>query len=310
MQKCAKTLEGTCSILFEPERTVFSLQCPAMPCPAELKREDSMPKLEFQCPRNTWGIGLDDSKIQRKLLHRMFQMAGVMIDRIKVFGEDEKEILQFQDFMIEFIDSNSSDYFFLIIDENLDMIGDETHYSTLSGSMCVQSIRRRLIPEHERQMLAVIRSANDSSHDNAVYISRAHGCLPKSPLKKEPFLETLAQLWSNRFDSDLENSFIVSRCDSRVMLDENTNDGFVQTSELMDTIQSIDRLAADFEIVPDSWQKILEKLHILKGDILTMEDTTAVNEAVETMNEMLQGIAVPDSFAEKWSSLRQAVLSL
>ena len=58
----------------------------------------------------------------------------------------------------------------LLVDENLDIVDEATNkHDTISGSQCVENIRRRLSPEIERRMFALIRSANDSSSDIAIY---------------------------------------------------------------------------------------------------------------------------------------------
>ena len=56
------------------------------------------------------------------------------------------------------------------MDENLDIVDEATNkHDTISGSQCVENIRRRLSPEIESRMFAMIRSANDSSSDIAIY---------------------------------------------------------------------------------------------------------------------------------------------
>ena len=56
------------------------------------------------------------------------------------------------------------------MDENLDIVDESINkHDTISGSQCVENIRRRLTPEIERRMFALIRSANDSSSDIAIY---------------------------------------------------------------------------------------------------------------------------------------------
>ena len=67
----------------------------------------------------------------------------------------------------------------MIADENLDIVDEATKHKTVSGSHLVEVIRARLLPEQERCLLSLIRSANDSASDIAIYKSRAHGFLPK-----------------------------------------------------------------------------------------------------------------------------------
>lgn len=80
MKKCAKALSGDCLIQFDESRTVFSLRCPVKVAPFERKMSvtsesgseqfDDAPK-KFSIPSNTWGIGIDDSGIQRKVSLRL-----------------------------------------------------------------------------------------------------------------------------------------------------------------------------------------------------------------------------------------------
>jgi len=72
--------------------------------------------------------------------------------------------------------SSSIPYHFILslllylVDENLDIVDESTNkHDTISGSQCVENIRRRLAPGIERRMFALIRSANDSSSDIAIY---------------------------------------------------------------------------------------------------------------------------------------------
>eukprot|EP00957_Ditylum_brightwellii_P180991 13788429-Ditylum_brightwellii.AAC.1 len=83
----------------------------------------------------------------------------------------------------------------------------ETHHVTVSGSMCVEGIQRRLLPEQERRVCALIRSANDSSQDVAIYNSRAHRFLPKVLIQGDKVMETLAPFWERRFPPPPQQTF-------------------------------------------------------------------------------------------------------
>jgi len=74
---------------------------------------------------------------------------------------------------------NMGDHILLIADENLDIVDEAAKRKTISGSHLVENIRHRLLPEQERRLFSLIRSANDSASDIAIYKSRAHGFLPK-----------------------------------------------------------------------------------------------------------------------------------
>lgn len=308
MRKCAKCLGGECDIEFRSDRTVFTLRCPAVPFDLALKSQTSFDVARFRLPENIWGIGIDDSKIQRKLLERIFKMAGVNKDRITVLGKDADEIQGFTDYVIGFIEHHPDDFFFLIVDENLD-VDEAAGHSTVSGSLCVQAIRRLLMPEDERRVLALVRSANDSSHDHAVYNSRAHGCLPKKPLKQDGLMDLLAPLWEKRYSrhtlgDDIDTNGSVC---SRSSIAE--SDTLVNISDLMDTINHIDALIANADALEEKWEQIWEKLFTLKGDILSIEDTRVSSSAVATITEM-RGPSLPESFLEKWQVLRTVITSI
>ena len=195
ISKVAKIMKGQASIKFENKRTVFSLNIPAKLL--ERKRHNT-PVKEFSLPANTWGIAIDDSKVQMKLLGKFFEFTGIPQDRIKVFGKDKNEIMSFVDYVVNFMDEHMGHYILLIADENLDINDEAAKHVTISGSQLVENIRLRLLPEQEKRLVALIRSANDSISDVAIYNSRAHGFLPKAPIKKGNVLETLAPLWLAR----------------------------------------------------------------------------------------------------------------
>ena len=96
-RKCAKTLGGECSIVFEKDRTVFTLRCPAKVF--ELKKNSTMMDdlSNFALPPNTIGIAIDDSRIQRKLMHKFFSLLKIPIKDQIVSGADSEEILGFND---------------------------------------------------------------------------------------------------------------------------------------------------------------------------------------------------------------------
>ena len=76
---------------------------------------------------------------------------------------------------------------------------------TILGSQLVSEIRKRLLPDQERRILALIRSANDSANDIAIYNLRMHGYLPKSPLNGLVSVkEQLAPLWLSRYSQNID----------------------------------------------------------------------------------------------------------
>ena len=194
MKKSAAVLDGTVDIVFEDNQTVFCFRAPA-------KLHNSSNVKTFRLPSNVWGIAIDDSKIQRKLLQRMLDYVGVKEEKQVILGANEEEISGFVDFFVKFVRDRPHDRIFLLADENLEF-GDGL---IISGSECIKQIRSILTPNDERRILAVARSANDSPNDIAIYRARAHDYLPKVPLRAASVRETIAPIWEARFPDEGDN---------------------------------------------------------------------------------------------------------
>ena len=317
MKKCARLMKGNCTITFEESRTGFSLTIPAKPIsPQDDKRKNYSPMdfKTFNLPDRMWGIAIDDSKIQMKLLGKFFEFAGIEKDRIKVFGQNADEIMTFVDYVVNFMDENKGDHVLLIADENLDIVDEASKHVTISGSQLVENIRSQLLPEQEKKLVALIRSANDSSSDVAIYNSRAHGFIPKAPIKKGNVLEALAPLWIARYPlqrmADDDSQSCRSRTDSDAeSLDSSfasLNDLIVSTPlEIMNTVNEIDALIATGSIA-GNWVIIWEKLHVLKGDLLTLQVGSKVISAVGMINSFRE-VRLNEDRKERWNLLREHI---
>ena len=320
MHKCAKTLGGECSIKFETHRTVFSFRCPITTFEEALNRNASVHPSIFKLPENVWGIAIDDSKIQRKLLGRFFHLAGVRDDRCIVQGSTMQEIKSFDDFVVNHLEQYPNDYVVLIADENLDVTEDSmAKHTTVSGSKCIENIRRRLLPDQERRMLALVRSANDSSRDIAIYNSRAHGFLPKAPIKRQRVLEMLAPAWEKRFppggwaDEDAHTDSVepgVPSLEAEPADSDEDLDLLVDMSELRGEVEELHVMcSADEEVLAERWQVIWERLHALKGDLKSLPSNGRAAAAVEMITS-LRGTTLPPNFKERWVSIHSLVRSL
>ena len=80
----------------------------------------------------------------------------------------------FEDYVVKFMEDHDG-YVFLIVDENLDVVDISSKPETISGSLYVENIRRRISINDERRMFALVRIANNLSSDIAIYNGRAHG---------------------------------------------------------------------------------------------------------------------------------------
>lgn len=186
--------------------------------------------------------------MQRKLLKRFLELAGIAKERSISLGEKNDEITSFEDFVVNFMDDHPSDHVLLIVDENLDLALDDlsSQHSTISGSAMVQDIRHRLLPEQERQILALIRSANDSSHDIAIYNSPAHGFIAKAPMKKLSPVEVVAPLWEKHFAPATDSlSISSSTCETTMPSDASLSESSAGLDDLSDYIWSIDLIVSE-----------------------------------------------------------------
>jgi len=309
VQKCAHALGGICYIRFTPENTTFTFRFPskAMKEKAAEPAETLKTKEEkFRIPENTWGIAIDDSKIQRKLMDRFLQYAGVRKDRVIVLGKNTEEIEGFVGFVTDFLCQHPNDHIFVIADENLDVVLDDAHHTTVSGSLCIESIRKRLLPGQEMRLLALVRSANDSSNDVAVYNARTHGYLPKAPLQRDKIPDMVAPLWEKRYPRSMAKQFFSSRNDAVDSEDAGfESDAVTSPSDLMQSIRTIDGIVSDLteEDLIMRWSMIWEKLHALKGDMLTFGAGEDIRQVVYQINS-LGGPSLPTDFVERWTKIR------
>eukprot|EP00559_Dactyliosolen_fragilissimus_P003054 CAMPEP_0184865544 /NCGR_PEP_ID=MMETSP0580-20130426/18469_1 /TAXON_ID=1118495 /ORGANISM="Dactyliosolen fragilissimus" /LENGTH=732 /DNA_ID=CAMNT_0027364799 /DNA_START=1157 /DNA_END=3352 /DNA_ORIENTATION=+ len=317
MRKCAKTLGGTCDIKFEKNQSVFSFKCPMVIHDKTIKESTmSMEATNFKLPKNIYAFGVDDSKIQCKLLKRFFIYANINENRIHIFGNSSSELKDFDSKIVKFIQNHSDDYFLCLVDENLDIHEEDNLKSnlTISGSLCVSNILKQLQSDQERRVLALIRSANDSAHDVAIYNSRAHGYLPKSPVKKDQVLEILSPLWLKRFPKSSFNQSErrTDECKGKNIDDiaENRvveNDNNVYSFSLRDVSGRVDRIdqlvLSDINSLTGNWPLIWENLQCLKGDLLTLPSSEKVSTAIDMISS-LRDTKLPESLLTRWNAIR------
>lgn len=195
VQKCAATMGGTCGIKFEPNETIFTFCCPAQPLHVA-----NLPKThDFEVPPDTWGIVIDDSKIQRKLMARILAHAGVEESRRIVLGESPTDIVELADILHRILREHPKSKILCLVDENLDYDDRGTEHVVLSGSIAMKNIICQLTTSEENRLLVLVRSANDSADDVALYLSRTHGFFPKTTMQRDRVREILAPLWAERF---------------------------------------------------------------------------------------------------------------
>ena len=310
VRKCANILGGTVGIQFEEDRTIFFFRAPVK----VHETTKSMDVDTFQLPQGVWGIGIDDSKIQRKLLRRFFHHAGVHEPRQIVLGQKSEEIAGFVDFVVDFVNRHPGDRFFLIADENLEMDEAPPNHATISGSECIKQIRTALDPEQEGRMLALVRSANDSPKDLALYTSRAHGYMPKVPLRGISVRETVAPLWIERFPPQAKIKGDIGDPDgamSRISSIENLRDlTLISPVELLADLEQIDTLCVRDRdnTSQDRWPIVWDKLHQLMGDLQSVNVDDRFSSTINLI-EGLKGGNQPVDLMSTWLRVRSDVVS-
>lgn len=195
----------------------------------------------------------------------------------------------------------------MIVDENLDVVDETTNESvSFSGSQCVDNIRKRLPPELETRMLALVRSANDSTTDIQLYNKRAHGFLPKAPIRREKVNETIAPIWMKRFGTFSDSAGFESPDETvSVASEELACTSFDIAQKLID----IDSLFKN-EVHVTDMRMICDQLHELKGDLLSsaLNSDTSMISILGQINLLLLGrTQSPESVAEKWHALRDRI---
>ncbi|KAL7547215.1 hypothetical protein ACHAWF_010540, partial [Thalassiosira exigua] len=261
----------------------------------------------FQIPKNTYSIAIDDSKIQRKLLSKFFDVVGIPPDHAYVIGETASEIRGFEDFVVDFMQEHIDDFVFLVVDENLDIVDESSQYESISGSQCIENIRKRLPANLEKRMLALVRSANDSTTDIAIYNKRAHGFLPKAPIRREKVNETIAPMWLKRFP--ISEFGFSSRFETREETLSVSSEELASTPfDIAQKMISIDSLFKMYVHLTDT-RIIHDQLFQLKGDLLTLNsDANKMMGILGNINLILLGQNLsPEMILEKWHSLRDRV---
>lgn len=196
-QKCAKAMGGNCSIKFEDDMTIFSFKCPTEAVVPEEKADAA----DFEVPPETFAIVVDDSNIQRKLMSRILGLVGVQEDHKVVIGEKPSDVLELEKIIMDILTTKPNSKILCIVDENLDYGEKGEEVVILSGSRIMKDILTALPPESERRVCALVRSANDSASELAMYLDRTHGFFPKAPMNRERVREILAPLWAERFQN-------------------------------------------------------------------------------------------------------------
>jgi signal transduction histidine kinase len=302
MQKCAECLGGSCSMQFDENGATFTFVCTI---DAE-ERPSPTSKTTFCLPAGTWGIFIDDSGIQRKLMDRFLAQAGIEQSRRVILGANADEVYCFVDTVIKLVSENPNDKFLLIADENLDIEFDGQRNATVSGSLCVEQIIGKLDEKSEKRLLALIRSANDSLSDLNLYRNRSHGVLMKEPFKKGDVLGIIKPFWYNRFSeeetTDTAESAIYEGSDE-FQLHGPSEEDLRESLRVIRALLSVE----NNEKLRRRWHPLRDRLHALKGDLMSMMAKDKLADVMKHIDKFLACSVFPESFLIDWEAVEQIV---
>jgi len=299
VQKCAKTLGGECDIQFLEDRTVFTFECPASP----LYSEDCQETKSFRVPPGTWGIAIDDSKVQRKLMNRILTHAGVEESKRCILGDDISDVPKLQNILRGLLEADPNCKFLVLVDENLDFGIRDAKQAVLSGSKVMKEFLGNLPKSMERRLLVLVRSANDSAEDVLGYLACTHGFFPKAPMQQDRVCEILAPLWADRFQK-LDNPGDID--DSH---GENSSEDLMTRQELRKILGKIDTILERKSIHEIKWNELWSALHSFKGDIMTMGSSEEIGSIVASITSM-RGPTIPLGFEKMWESTRRTIIKV
>lgn len=319
MRKCAHMLGGDVRITFNPERTIFNLSLFVHACAGDSEDDADSIDPNWETPPGTWGIVIDDSKVQLKLLDRLLDFLGVAQDHRLVLGHTADELLSFNDKVKELVELHKDSKFLIIADENLDIVDSVTRHKRMSGSLCIERLLNDLQTSDEKRVLALVRSANDSSADLELYKKRSHGFLQKEPIRREIVKEKIRSFWFERFwferfeNATAEGSTPIARVKrSRTPLRSSNGDflpSVTSTAELTLIVEAIDNLLLHQR---DNWPAIRDKLQVLKGDTMTLinRENPRVVAVLESLEEIRTAEEAPSNLDSIWKLIRALITSL
>jgi hypothetical protein len=331
MRKCASILGGDVGITFNAERTIFNLQCPTKQVMEFM--DDDVSDQDWEIPPCTWGIVVEDSLVQRKLLHRLLSVLGIEQEKRVILGSTAEEVLEFNNIARNLVESNRDDKFLIIADENLDIVEDGTRRSTISGSLSIERLLRELDPSDEARVLALVRSANDSSEDLALYKGRTHGFLLKAPIRPNHVQGMIRPLWLKRFHevetaeqsphrgnileasgsrTSNERSKSAPTSSTKSFDDRSCHSTMTISAELMEIVEVLDEFLLRETDYSNSWPSIRDKFQSLKGDMMTVinRSNPRVVAVLEALEDLRATEEPPPDLQGRWKLIRALIVSL
>ena len=251
-------------------------------------------------PEIVWVLGVDDCEFQRYLLGLFFTHTLAMrSDHVHMVGETNKQLQELSDILVERMQSLPADALLIaIVDENL-AGALPGHRGVMSGSHAVHDARRRLAPRTEARLLALIRSANDSTRDREFYLAHAHGMVSKGSQGR--LLRTILDAAVHRFGRDC---LILAAAASE-------EGGHVADPQLKLAVRELQRALAMVDDWPNRpWSEVSIDVHRMKGMVMsTQRQGSSVNAPLLNALSVLHRCPEqPAGFGQQWPDLKEQVL--
>jgi hypothetical protein len=140
--------------------------------------------------------------------------------------------------------------------------------------------------------------------DLNLYRKRSHGFLKKEPLKSGGLLDIVKPFWTDRFLQDVSTG-------SEQLTTHSLNDTLHGPSEddLRDSMRVIRALSLvdSDEKMRRRWHPIRDRLHALKGDLMSMIAKDRLVDALKHIDNFLSHPTYPESFLLEWEVVEQIV---
>jgi len=297
MQRCAECLQGSCTIAFEPSRTVFEMRCPV------IERLDDALLDGASLGPTAFCLGVDDCEFQRFVLQRLLRDTGAPTDQVAVYGETAEELRNVAGTLVHLVRSLPGRLILAVIDENLDLPDSS---AAVSGSHAIHQARQRLAPADEARLLGLVRSANDSPSDQALYASRAHGFLSKSPGPAAGHT-AIIRAWVARFGTGALRKSGGAPGEEQPAVSTHVD---ASRAAAASELQKVVRQLEGWQTM--TWSEAWKWLHRTKGILASApgdgDGAQARRQALIARVEVLRVLdAFPADFANDWAELRRGV---
>lgn len=284
ISECSKLSNGKCSIKFEEDKTTFTYTTTVKPYVTKLDID------EFDFPNNVIFYGIDDSKMQRKQLERIMSSMNIPETNVFIRGDGMNEILSLYTFLYNNITTRPNYYHIIICDENLDYRNDFQELLQEHGSILCKKIIDNL--QSNYNILAFIRSANDSAEENSKYLEMVHGILPKG-IKISEIKRTIASIWFKHF------GVVTTTRDQTTFDDDITDIIDIYMEDLKDFLERKE--------YKSDWANFWTEIHKIKGSIQTLNEVMDGSHIVRIIDK-LRGNNFNDEFDEIMALLKDNLL--